>query len=197
MNNLKMISLVVPALLALGLAAAPTVRAVMWDEETRMLLVKMLVGEAGYEEVADHPAMLGVLVKRNQLPAWRGKGIAELAQAYSAVVREGLPVNINRERAARVTRETAPAGIMQLVDSLGDGVPLVPCRMAWVPGMVCDPCRGRAVHWGSVQDSRGSPLPVVACGRTRNVFLGERRQVLPVRRRATPIGGVISARMAH
>lgn len=196
MKNPIVISLVALALLALNLVFVLPLHAVMWPEETRLLLLKVLVGEAGYEEVADHPAILGVLAKRNQLPAWRGKDIAELAQVYSAVVREGLPTNANRARAARVTRESAPEQIMQLVDALGDGTPLVPCRGAWAPGMVCDPCRGRAVHWGSVQDSHSSPLPVVACGRTRNVFLGERRQT-PVRYRATPIGGAIPARQAH
>lgn len=184
------------SLVAATASAVPIARAGIWDEETRMLLVKVLVGEAGYEEVADHPAILGVLEKRHALPAWRSKGIGELAQAYSAVVREGLPTNANRERAARVTRDSAPEAVMELVDALGDGTPLVPCRRAWEPGMVCDPCRGRAVHWGSVHDSRDSPLPTVSCGRTLNVFLGERQQV-SLRLRSFPVTGVIPAREAH
>lgn len=185
------------AVVALALVVAiPTARAGVWDEATRMLLVKVLVGEAGYNLVPDDPAILAVLAKRNELPAWRGKGIAELAQAYSAVVREGLPPNANRVRAARVTRETAPEAIMQLVDAVGDGAPLAPCRRPWEPGMLCDPCRGQAMHWGSVHDSRNSPLPRVQCGRTHNVFLGE-VQPVHLRPRAIPVNGVIPGRMAH
>lgn len=201
-------ALVVSSLTALGLAAAPIARSGVWDEETRMVMVKVMVGEAGYDLAADHPAMIGVLAKRNELPFWRGKGIREVAMSYSMVVKEGLPTNENRERAARVTRDcacagepacaciSAPPAIMALVDAVGDGTPLAPCRRPWEPGMLCDPCGGRAIHWGSAADAHASPLATISCGRTRNVFLGTPQ---PVRRRplAIPLNGVIPAREAH
>lgn len=178
-----------------------------WDEETRIVMLKVMVGEAGYALGVDHPSMIAVLMKRNELPFWRDKPIREVAMAYSMVVKEGLPTNENRERTARVTRAcacagepecaciSAPTAIMALVDAVGDGTPLPPCRRPWEPGMLCDPCRGRAIHWGSVQDAHASPLATIACGRTRNVFLG----TPPARRRpmAIPVNGVIPAREAH
>lgn len=184
------------AILSMGLAAAPLARANVWDEETRLVMIKVLVGEAGYSLVPDHPAIIAVLHKRKELPAWKNKPIVELARAYSAAVREGMPTNTNRARTALVTRETAPASIVDLVDAVGDGRLLAPCRSAWEPGMVCDPCRGAATHWGSAVDASRSPLARISCGRTHNVFLGPRAPVR-VRPRAIPVNGVIPAREAH
>lgn len=168
----------------------------VWDEDTRLTVVKVMVGEAGYNLAPDHPAMIAVLLRRNELPFWRGKAVREVAMAYSMAVKEGLPPNENRTRTALVTRGSAPGEIMDLVDAIGDGAPLHPCDRTWAPGMICDPCRGRALHWGSLHDARQSPLPLVQCGRTHNVFLGEPRP--PARRpRAIPIAGLIPAREAH
>lgn len=187
---------VLSAIVAFVLAAVPMARANVWDEETRMVMVKILVGEAGYQLVPDHPAIIAVLHKRKELPAWRNKPIVALARAYSAVVREGMPTNRNRARTALVTRETAPQPIVQLVDAIGDGRLLAPCRRAWQPGMVCDPCRGEAIHWGSAVDAARSPLARVSCGRTHNVFLGPRSDA-PARVVPNPITGRIPARQAY
>jgi hypothetical protein len=187
---------VLAAIVSMALAVAPMARANVWDEETRMVMVKVLVGEAGYQLVPDHPAIIAVLHKRQELPAWRNKPIVALARAYSAVVREGMPLNRNRARTAQVTRETAPESIMQLVDAVGDGRLLAPCRRPWQPGMLCDPCRGGAIHWGSAADAARSPLARVSCGRTHNVFLGPRQEA-PAPRRAIPINGRIPAREAR
>jgi hypothetical protein len=184
------------AALSLGLAAVPLARANVWDEETRLVMIKVLVGEAGYSLVPDHPAIIAVLHKRKELPAWRNKGFVELARAYSAVVREGMPANANRARTALVTRETAPAPIVQLVDAVGDGRLLAPCRRQWQPGMLCDPCQNRAIHWGSAVDAARSPLARISCGRTHNVFLGP-RDTTPARPRAVPINGLIPANEAY
>jgi hypothetical protein len=119
------------AILSMGLAAVPLARANVWDENTRLVMIKVLVGEAGYSLVPDHPAIIAVLHKRKELPAWKNKPIVELARAYSAAVREGMPTNTNRARTALVTRETAPASIVDLVDAVGDGRLLAPCRSAW------------------------------------------------------------------
>lgn len=186
----------VASVVCIALAAAPMARANVWDEETRMVMIKVLVGEAGYSLVPDHPAIIAVLHKRKELPAWKNKPIVALARAYSAAVREGMPANANRTRTALVTRETAPAPIVDLVDAVGDGRLLAPCRSAWEPGMVCDPCRGGATHWGSAVDAARSPLARISCGRTHNVFLGPRTPVR-VRPRAIPINGVIPARQAY
>lgn len=188
---------VLAAVTCMALAAVPMARANVWDEETRMVMVKMLVGEAGYQLVPDHPAIIAVLHKRKELPAWRNKPIVALARAYSSVVRENMPPNANRVRAGQVTRETAPQSIMNLVDAVGDGRLLAPCRRSWQPGMMCDPCRGGAIHWGSAVDAARSPLARVSCGRTHNVFLGPRQDAAPARPRATPINGVIPARQAY
>lgn len=187
---------VLAAVTCMALAAVPMARANVWDEETRMVMVKVLVGEAGYQLVPDHPAIIAVLHKRKELPAWRNKPLVALARAYSAVVREGMPANRNRSRTALVTRETAPQPIVQLVDAVGDGRLLAPCRRSWQPGMVCDPCRGEAIHWGSAADAARSPLSRVSCGRTHNVFLGPRQEPAPAPR-ANPITGRIPARQAY
>lgn len=188
---------VLAAVVSMALAVAPMARANVWDEETRLVMVKMLVGEAGYQLVPDHPAIIAVLHKRKELPAWRNKPIVALARAYSSVVRENMPPNANRVRAGRVTRETAPQSIMSLVDAVGDGRLLAPCRRPWQPGMLCDPCRGGAIHWGSAVDAARSPLARVSCGRTHNVFLGPRQDGPPVRPRAIPVNGMVPAREAH
>ena len=88
----------VASVVCMALAAVPLARANVWDEETRMVMIKVLVGEAGYSLVPDHPAIIAVLHKRKELPAWKNKPIVDLARAYSAAVREGMPVNANRAR---------------------------------------------------------------------------------------------------
>lgn len=164
-------SMFVCALVSICLASS-TARSSVWDEDTRMTMVRVLVGEAGFRPVADHPAIIGVLMNRNKLPAWRGRPIIDVARAYSAVVRDGLPVNENRLRAASLDRDTAPRWVVSLVDSIGDGNPLSPCRGPWSADVICDPCRREAMHWGSHQDAYRTRLRRVDCGRTRNVFLG-------------------------
>lgn len=182
--------------LVLVFFASSAARSSVWDEETRMTMVRVLVGEAGFRPVADHPAIVGVLMNRNALPAWRGRPLLDVARAYSAVVRDGLPPNENRLRAAALTRETAPRWVVSFVDALGDGVPLPPCRGAWSADLICDPCRREALHWGSVRDAYRTRLRHVDCGRTRNVFLGAPVSVNHSAR-VFPVGSVLPAKEAR
>lgn len=129
------------------------------DDGTLLLVVRSLIGEAGEDGHADHAAILGVFSYRHELPAWRNRPIRELVSQYSAAVRPGLPMNVNRARVLGITEERAPRRLVELVRQ-------------WLSGEhIGTPCPN-SEHFGSPADAARTRLVRVACtARTRNVFL--------------------------
>lgn len=141
--------------------------------EDRMLLVRMLLGEAGWRPANDHPAMLHVLDRRLTLPAHEGFTLTRMAQAYSKFLSprrdQKLP---HRASINALTVDTVPGWAIRLVDQFLED-----------PTQVKDPCRGRAWNWGAAWEITVSKKRRVNCGYTRNVFLKQRRHIISTARR--------------
>jgi hypothetical protein len=150
-----------------------------------LLLAQALIAEAGWTLHDDHKAIPWVIVRRATLPAFRraeNPEVAVLLGYISAFKCYGR--RCDTERMRRMRSLSWP-----LLEARAPGI----ARLArgWFGGQRHnDPCPG-AWHWGSHADGANSPLPIVACGRTTNLFLGE-----PSRVRAKPLdrsGGTVSA----
>ena len=126
------------------------------------VLSRALIAEAGERVTPDHVAILHVLERRRQLPAYRDATLAEVAMRYCAIYRVRHP----SPRQAELLR----ADLGELTLRAPRVVELVE---AWLRGRrPRDPCRGRPLHWGSVSDARGSRRVRASCAKgTGNVFL--------------------------
>lgn len=107
----------------------------------------------------DHPAIVGVLRNRKQLPALAELSLAQIAVRYCAgfVSRNPTPRQV---RIRSYTWEQIPTVTKQLVEKALAGED------------VADPCRGRAWHFGNPQDARRHRGERLDCGLTANVFIG-------------------------
>ncbi len=126
------------------------------DDAPELILAQALVAEGGFNLSDDHRAIVSVLRYRQTLPAHR-RTLADVARAYCAIFR----ARVKSERQARILAlkwEQFPAGIRALARMAVEGAP------------IANPCMNLAIHWGSRTDS--SPLPIVDCGNTGNIFRG-------------------------
>lgn len=141
--------------------------------EDRMLLVRMLLGEAGWRPANDHPAMLHVLERRRTLTAHEGFTLTRMAEAYANFLSPHRDPKLPHRAAINaLTIDTAPGWAVRLVDTFLED-----------PTQVKDPCRGKAWHWGATWEVNVSKKRRVNCGYTRNVFLKQKRRVISVVRR--------------
>jgi hypothetical protein len=154
-------------------------------DDPALLLAQALVAEAGWTLHDDHKAIPWVIVRRATLPAFRRAAQPEV---------EVLLRYVSAFRCFGRACDTERMGRMRslswaVLDARAPEIARL--ARAWFEGeRHNDPCPG-AWHWGSHADGRGSPLPIVSCGRTTNLFLGE-----PSRMRARPLdrsGGTVSA----
>ncbi len=138
------------------------------ESDPTLILVKALVAEAGYSPVADHTAILHVL--RNV------GGRAPRSQALQAV--NYCSVFKPTKHATKHRHQVGTADWAYMNAAAPTVSKLV---KAWVRGAeIADPCGGRAVHWGSVEDMKArriDPAVYLDCGGTRNVFISEWKQL--------------------
>jgi hypothetical protein len=126
------------------------------DRDDALDLARCIVAEAGRQPGADAPAILHVLQRRASLPAWRGRGAADVARAY-CVALSGRSTTDRARRLRTATRDELPARVVSLAD-------------AWVAGeRPADPCGGQAWDWDGREHAG---RVVVDCGATSNVFFG-------------------------
>jgi hypothetical protein len=139
--------------------------------EDRLRLVHTLLGEEGWRPTNGHPAILHVLERRRHLPAHQGFTLTRMANEYSAFLKPNPKKNDLPHRTAiyALNIETAPQWAVRLVDKFLEN-----------PRSIKDPCRGRAWHFGSKQDVLTSKRHRVNCGKTNNIFLGKKKQVIKV-----------------
>ena len=151
-----------------------------------LLLAQGLIAEAGWTLHDDHRAIPWVLARRATLPAFRRAErpeIAALLGYVSAFKCHGR--NCDTERMQRMRSLT-----WALINARAPGIARI--ARAWTLGdRHNDPCP-EAWHWGSHVDSRNSPLAIVTCGRTTNLFLGRPVRAVPAPPRVP--GGTVSAR---
>ena len=133
-----------------------------------LTLVKALVAEAGYTPVRDHPAILHVLRKTG---GRRPTSQAMQAVNYCSVFKPSKHTSRHRQQVSAADwsyMKAAAPHVSKLV-------------RAWLRGAdIPDPCGGRAVHWGSVEDMKArriDPSVYLDCGGTRNVFISEWKQL--------------------
>jgi hypothetical protein len=136
------------------------------NQDPALLLAQALVAEAGWTIQADHVAIPYVIRRRSTLPAFRNAPHPQnevLLNYVSAFKCYDRPCDDERKARMRsltwpVLEARAPA-IAKLAREWTDGtLPTDPCPSAW--------------QWGSHEDGRDSPLPIVSCGTTSNLFLG-------------------------
>lgn len=136
-----------------------------WNEETRLTLAQVMVGEADWHE-PDHIAIAFVLARRWGL--WQqGKGpisFQRYIQLYSSTMKVDT-VRAKWVRALPWGEFSGPHGkrwghVQQLVT-------------AWGAGKVKDPCP-RAEHWGGAMDRPGRAWEPTSCGLTKNIFYAHR-----------------------
>ncbi len=138
-----------------------------WDEwdaraeqDPALILTRALVAEAGYRIRVDHAAILHVLRRRT----WQKDpvGDAYMAIRYCSVFKRETRRAIKLRAAPWEYFERRAPQVTSLVQK-------------WVRGdRVGDPCRGKARHWGSIQDMERLDLRgrvLADCGPTANVFL--------------------------
>lgn len=149
-------------ILARAALAAPEDFETLARRDPALILTRALVAEAGYSPRKDHPAILHVLRKR--APRKDPVGDALLALQYCSVFKDSRQTKHAikaREAHWDYLRHAAPE-VTQLV-------------RAWVRGVrVPDPCKGKAIHWGSTDDMRSRDIDgrvAIDCGGTANVFL--------------------------
>jgi len=141
--------------------------------ENRMVLVRTLLGEAGWRPVNDHPAMLHVLERRRTLPAHEGYTLTDMAQAYAKFLDPDRDPELPHRKAINALDiDTAPQWAVKLVDDFLED-----------PEKVKDPCRGRAWHWGATWEVMVPKSRRVNCGRTLNVFTTLKKGVISVARK--------------
>lgn len=160
------------------------------NEDPALLYAQALVAESGWTLQADHVAILHVIRRRSTLPAFRNAEHPEnevLLNYVSAFKCFGRPCD--DERRARMRSLTwevldvrAPRIANLARDWAAGNLPTDPCPSAW--------------QWGSHEDGRNSPLPIVSCGSTSNLFLG-RPSRTPATRPPEPGAAPISARQAR
>ncbi len=173
-------TIVVSLLIALvcNTATAEVLPAEQWTPEARLTLARALVAEATWSRI-DHAAIAWVLQKRwrqrqQRRPTWT---FEEQVTAYCS----GMRLRSKRTAWFRSLPENPVASIAPVNwPSKREWAEYVPhwervlvTVDQWQAGDVVDPCRGKAIHWGSVEDSsrptRGG-WRAVACGPTRNIF---------------------------
>lgn len=162
------------------------------DEDPALLLAQALVAEAGWTVQADHVAIPYVVTRRASLPAFRhaAKPENEVLLAYVSAFRcYGRPCDT--ERMGRMRSLTWP-----VLEARAPALSRL--AKAWVRGdRPDDPCPA-AWHWGSHQDGQNSPLPIVSCGQTSNLFLGKLPTAPAAPSVSESLGGApISARRAR
>jgi len=144
--------------------------------DEREVIAKTLIAEAGEARCSDHAAILHVLKRRTGLPRFRGRSIADVAQAYSSFWNDA-PKKPRQLQIHGLTWDEMPAWTHQLIE-------------AFEGGLVPDPCEGKAIHWGSLEDStKRTDLRAVDCGQTANVFFDERfaEPIVPIFVPMTPV----------
>ncbi|MCP4243506.1 MAG: hypothetical protein GY772_23370 [bacterium] len=145
-------------MLTTSATAAPGQRV---SDDDRLVLIQTMIAEAGWRKARDHAAILHVLDRRRRLPllAPENLSLADMAKRYSKFHSPHKPINKHRARVKAVTLESAPAWSHEAVTRFYDGT-------------LPDPCRGKALHWGSFSDYRGRTgfRSVVDCGPTHNIF---------------------------
>jgi hypothetical protein len=149
-------------LLARAAMAAPEDYVHIAKRDPALILARALVAEAGYSPRKDHPAILHVLRKRTQRKDPVGDAL--LALQYCSVFKDSRQTRhaIKAREAPWEYLQSAAPEVSQLV-------------RAWVRGhQVKDPCKGKAIHWGSRDDMHARDIDgrvAVDCGGTANVFL--------------------------
>ena len=131
------------------------------DDESELLMAQALSAEAGFRAGDDHYAIIHVLRYRASLSRFsRERGIVGMARAYCAIFRMRVK-NRRQQEILAMKLEDFPREIRVLARKAvnGEDVP--------------NPCQNLAIHWGSRTDN--SPLPVVNCGHTGNIFRGPPR----------------------
>ena len=148
------------SLLLLPASAGATSTALSGEE--KLVLIHTLIGEAGWTKARDHAAIMHVLDRRRQLPllAPERLSLADMALKYSKFHSPYKAPNKHRAAVKALTLDTAPAWAHEAVDR-------------FYAGTLPDPCRGRALHWGSYEDYQqpsNATRAVVDCGKTYNIF---------------------------
>lgn len=134
-----------------------------------------MVAEAGWEAERDHVAIAYVLARR-----WRRISERYLTYTFVDLVRNycaglGEQVFTPRQRWLRglTFLGVVPAG-WPTAASWSRHHPLWRAALyrsdAWFRGMLSDPCRGKALHWGGTMDSPSDRMQKVDCGQTLNIF---------------------------
>jgi len=173
-----MTKLVIAVLISLiSSSALATLPEVEWTPEARITLARAVVAEADWS-TRDHAAIAWVLKRRWEQrqkvqPQWT---FLDQVNAYCAGMKSdtersrwfrdlpedpyGAPPDHWPYKRAWNTYQADWARVLRLVD-------------AWQRGAVRDPCRGRAMHWGSSEDSErpaAGKWSLVQCGATLNLF---------------------------
>jgi hypothetical protein len=143
-----------------------------WNDETRLTLAQVMVGEADWHE-PDHVAIAFVLARRwAQFQQARGPiSFQRYIQLYSSTMKVSTP----RAKWVRALPWGELPGqhgkrwahVQQLVE-------------AWGQGKVKDPCP-RAEHWGGAMDRPGRSWEPTNCGMTKNIFYQHRDKRLASR----------------
>jgi hypothetical protein len=136
-----------------------------WNDETRLTLAQVMVGEADWHE-PDHIAIAFVLARR-WVQYQQGKGPISF-QRYIQLYSSTMKVGTTRAKWVRALPWGEFRGphakrwgqVQQLVT-------------AWGAGKVKDPCP-RAEHWGGAMDRPGRGWEPTSCGLTKNIFYAHR-----------------------
>ena len=152
-----------------------------WTRAAHLWLARAMIAEAGWEAERDHVAIAYVLARR-----WRrirqrfdAMRFVDVVRNYCAGLGDYKRSLTPRQRWVRTLGFMAirPSGwpegsswqhhqrFWRAALSRSD---------AWFRGMIEDPCRGRALHWGGTIDSPHGRMTRVECGPTRNTFYGLR-----------------------
>jgi hypothetical protein len=148
-----------------------------WNSQTHVWLARAMVAEAGWLAERDHVAIAYVLARRwrNMSERWPTTRFIDVVRRYCAGLGDYHSSFTRRQLWIRALSpdiaepEGWPAQVSWRRHSMLWRDALV--RSAeWAGGILRDPCRGRAEHWGGTIDSpRGRMVPV-DCGETENTF---------------------------
>jgi len=155
------------------------------DAEARLTLAKAFVGEGGWEAHRDWDGIAWVLSRRWQTAQRSARGRAryprfvDMVRQYCAPLR-GQPKK-RRQRWIRALTPKAlqpphwPAHRVDWSDRVGFWRDAMTRAWEWAEGLVADPCRGRAWHFGGPMDEPPRGHRRIWCGPMENTFYARTR----------------------
>lgn len=150
------------------------------EEQDNLILAQCLLAEAGWNSPRDYAAILFTLQYRiNNIPAWRGRRLGEIAKQYCVALRHS---NTRNARHLWI-REMTWAKMNRAPESFPSSLNFSRYSRQWdmirefvvqfKAGLVENPCDSIPEQWGSQQDPHPAHWRRMNCGNTHNVYYDE------------------------